>query len=327
MTTHSSYLHYRRAAAFTLIELLVVLAIIFVLVGVVLVALRSARAGAERAESLNSLRQMTAGYIAYASENDGLLMPGYVRAQDFIAGGGALDINARLKSGYDLDSAGTAAANDASSYVWRLAPYLDHNWIAYFNDSRDKQLVSRLEAEYGNGSASGAYGPASISGTELGIARVPSYGLNSIFLGGDSFHGPADHSPWNDGKRAYVASRMSEVLNPTKIIVFGASEAKGVALPNPTGVAGILGYCELRAPQVMDAAGNPVLQWSIDTTSGSPTEGQVVYTGGGPAGVPVSRLPGDKIPISHLDGHVEAESLGRLSADMSRWAPNAISAQ
>lgn len=316
-----------RRAGFTLIELLVTVAIVMLLVAIVLVALRSAKSGANRAESLNTMRGMMTAYTAYAGDHEGRLMPGYIAPDDFVAGGGALDINTRLKAGFDLDSAGTAAANDASSYVWRLAPYMDHNWIALMEDYRDKQLLGRLETEYDDGSAAGTYGPATAGPTELGIARVPAYGLNSIHLGGDSFHGPADNSPWNAGRKPFVATRASDVLNPTKIIVFAPSQAQNVALPSPTGTPATLGYCELRAPQVYDGTGNLVSQWTIDTVSGSPTEGQIIWGGGGPGGTPLSRLNDDIIPIAHLDGHVTTETLGRLSVDLSRWIPNAVSQQ
>jgi type II secretory pathway pseudopilin PulG len=320
-TTRPSHPAPSRASGFSLIELLMVIAILFVLIGITLVALRTARGGAVRAQTLNTMRSMMTGYSAYTAEHNGRLLPGFIRDTDIGTGPGQLDIKARLKSGYQL------AEGDTSSYVWRLAPYMDHNWVAMMGDYRDNQLIGRFEVEYANGSAGGTYGPATAGPTQLGIARVPSYGLNSINVGGDSLHGPADHSPWNAGRKAFVASRQSDVLNPTKIIVFAPSEARNVPLPNPTGTPSILGYCELRAPQAYDGAGNLVNQWSIDTVNGSPTEGQILWNAGGPGGTPISRLGDDKIPISHLDGHVTTETLGRLSVDLSRWIPNAVSQQ
>ncbi len=319
--THAHRRTTLRPNGFSLIELLMVIAILFVLVGITLVALRSARVGATRAQTLNTMRGMMTAYSAYATEHNGRLMPGFIRDTDIGTGPGQLDIKARLKSGYNL------VPGDVASYVWRLTPYMDHNWVAVMEDYRDPQLVGRLETEFGDGSAAGTYGAATAGPAQLGIARIPSIGLNSINLGGDSFHGPADHSPWNDGKRPYVASRLSDVLNPTKIIVFGTSEARNVPLPAPTGTPSTLGYCELRAPQAFDGAGNPVSQWTIDTVSGSPTEGQVLWGAGGPGGTPLARLGDDRIPIAHLDGHVTTETLGRLSVDLSRWIPDAISQQ
>jgi len=321
MTTHDQTSVIRRTAGFTLIELLVVIAIIFVLLGTLLVALKTARRGAERSESLSALRGLMTAHTAYSTDHNGRLMPGYIDPADIGTGPGQIDIKARLKNGFDL------APGDVAPYVWRLAPYFDDNWAAVMKDYRDKQLIGRLETEYADGSAAGVFGPGTVGPNDLGIARMPAYGLNSIFVGGDSTHGPADHSPWNDGKRPYVAQRLSDVLNPTKIIVFGACQAQNVPFPSPPGTDSILGYCELRAPQAYDGGGLLVSQWTIDTTSGSPTEGQVIWGAGGAGGSPLSRLGDDKIPISHLDGHVETESLSRLSVDMSRWAPNEVSQQ
>lgn len=310
--------------AFTLLELLVVMAIIALLVGLVLVALRSARRGSDRAASLNALKGMTTAYITYATEHDGMVMPGYIDptelpGQNVNVAAGQLDIRAKLKTGFLLDS------DDSASYVWRLAPYLDHDWGVYMRDYGDKELNARFEAEYGDGTAGGAYGPGSASAAQLGISRTPSYGLNSVHLGGDSFHGPRpDNAPWRGGKRRIVAARMSEVLNPTKIIVFGATRMEPAPPSAPFDIDSIAGYCELRAPFANNDANNDtftVAQWSIDATSG------LVVWNGGAGGTPCARLGDDKVPISHLDGHVEAEALSRLAVDMSRWAPNAISTQ
>jgi type II secretory pathway pseudopilin PulG len=318
MITQLPPLKKRRAAGFTIVELLVVIAILFVLIGLVMVALRTGRRAASRTESLNALRQMTSAYNVYATEHKGRLMPGYIDVPDFAA----LDIGARLRAGFDLSSNNTLIASDVSSYVWRLAPYLDHDWSVFMTDYRDEQLVAALGREYDGlvpDRDDGVFGPATVGADEYGIARVPSYGLNSIFLGGDSFHGPVDHSPWNAGKKPFVASRLSEVMNPAKIIVFGACKATE-DIPLPTS-ASVLGYCELRAPKVYGAGVNPALetQWTVNA------EGQAILEGNEPAGLPISRLEDDRVPISHLDGSTEAEYIHRLAEDMSRWAPNAVS--
>ncbi len=314
-TTRSS------SRGFTIIELLVVIAILAMLMGLVYVALRTGRRGAERAESLNALRQMTNAYIAYTTEHNGRLMPGYVRYQDIGTGPNQIDLSARLKSGFTLN------AQDTSSYVWRLAPYLDHKWDVYMTDYRDKQLVGALEEEYGDGDGAGgdAFGPGTATGGQFGISRVPSYALNSIYLGGDNWHG-TDRSPWvftgtsvQMNPNTVAAQRMSDVKNPAKIIVFGAVRDAIDLSEKP------MGYCELRAPF---ADFDPNTQTGSDPQWTVASAGQVTFTGPpGPAGVPVSRLRDGRVPISHLDGSVEAEYLERLSVDMSRWSPKALSTQ
>ncbi len=63
--------------AFTLIELLVVVSIIALLIALLLPALSQAREAASVAYCLGNQRQMTLAMIAYAEDNDGVVMPGH----------------------------------------------------------------------------------------------------------------------------------------------------------------------------------------------------------------------------------------------------------
>ena len=60
-----------RAAAFTLVELLVVIGIIALLISMLLPALSGAREASYRAACLNNIRQLSLGFINYASQNKG----------------------------------------------------------------------------------------------------------------------------------------------------------------------------------------------------------------------------------------------------------------
>jgi len=60
----------RRNRAFTLVELMIVIAIIGVLIGLLLPAVTSARESARKASCASNLRQLGAGLIAYATDND-----------------------------------------------------------------------------------------------------------------------------------------------------------------------------------------------------------------------------------------------------------------
>lgn len=332
----------RKHNAFTLIELMVSIAIIFLLIATASVALKMVRKGANRTESSQALRQMMQAYINYATEHNGRLLPGYPDPNDLAPPPptlpGMIDIQVRNP----LDNAQYLNTADKAPYVWRLAKYLDGGWKTMMTDYRDPAFNSRLNAEFSNG----RFGPGSIvAASEIGIASHPAYGLNSIFLGGDSFHGGANvinRSPWNTAvppNKPIAALRLSDAKSPEKIIVFAPTEAHDYPALQVTKQTQLrLGSAELRPPWGIYDRETGVIsqpQWHIDPTTSNYVKTGDFSNGGG---LPTDRLDEDKILLSHLDGSVnmmKREDIAAIGGGgmtpaaqlriMSFWSPFAIS--
>ena len=325
--------------AFTLLELLVTMGLVAVLLTLVIVPLHGVRQSANRTNSLNGLKQMVLAYSAYSTDHRYQLMPGFL-GETLLS---ELKITAELPGGTSLADCDAGMICDASGYVWRLAPYLDDVWKTMFVDYRSKSLLSQLEVEswcgiYGSGTLSTpcqALGELGL--TPIGIGKAPSFGMNSIFVGGDSFHGGPevkDHNPWTGSEEKLAATRFSEVKNPAKLIVFGTAalaSASGFVLVDDEVYAnddrweGELGYVELRAPfTVFDADTErwSNQQWAIGK------QGSIVRTTTGDymdsTGLPVSRWGARLLPVANLDGSTGVEETSVLAVDMRRWSPFAF---
>jgi len=303
--------------AFTLIELIVVLAIIAVIVGVVLVAMGGVSSSVKRTESANALRQMLVGYDTYSTENNKTLMPGFVTAAEAVS----LNIVAKREDGT------LHTPEDSQAYIWRLAPHLAFNWQAYMIDYSNPRLNTLLTSEYD----AGLYGPGTAPGLgQFGIAKLPAFGLNSIFLGGDSVHGgpnATDFHPWNTlGNESIAATRFSQVKIPASMIVFAPTQNANPAInPNPQFTEVIYGTPELRAPFLTLNTGtglweNP--QWTLQGDGASiAADGSADFAAGG--GIPISRWGGSAFPVANLDGSTTIETYTSLSNDMRRWSHKA----
>lgn len=180
---------------FTLVELIVCVVIIAILSAVGLPVLSAARKNAAKAEEVAGAKQLIAGYLLYAGENDGRVLPGYVEANDV------------------KDNNGQAVHHPASTrYPWRLAPYLNMNLkgSAYVNGQKKKFDTD------------GSYA----------ASTFPSLGLNIAFVGGDFKE--AGDLPLSETveKRygIYCVKRLSDALAPSSLIVFAS--ARGPSADN-----------------------------------------------------------------------------------------------
>lgn len=327
----------RRATGFTVVEMMIVISLLAILVSIVIVAMSRVQLSAQRTETTSTLRHMVGGYNAYSQDHRNRLMPGYLD-QQYIQD---LRINAERPDGTrfirDFDDAGEPY-EDISSYVWRLAPYLDFDWHAMLADYPSGRTISRLESDligddpvYGPSSFGGDFNDASVRA----ISMVPSIGLNSIFLGGDTRHGGTyanERHPWHndviDGTtEKLAATRYTEVRNPAQVIVFAptgrAATGGNETYITPNWTDHPIGYPELRAPFLQRVNGVWIAesrQWRVGRYK--EIDRRVTGEYGEGAGLPIMRWGTGVMPVAHLDGSATVEDIELLSTDMRRWAPD-----
>ena len=195
-SNHRFYRSSRVAApgrsAFTLIELMVTIAIVATLTGLLLPALSTAKTKAHQINAMSAAKQLMLAYQMYANDHQGKLMPGYrygYEARDTFGNPITHPINAR--------------------YPWRLAPYLGSSFeVMYVNRNR-----ARL-AEF-RGDPSGYVYAASV---------FPSFGINSVYVGGDDLVLPPNATAINKFG-SFCATRQSDALRPSELLVFSSARS------------------------------------------------------------------------------------------------------
>lgn len=179
-------------SGFTLIELLVVIAIIGTLSGLLLPALSRAKTKAHQINAMSSAKQLMLAYQMYADDHQGKLMPGYrygFEAKDPLGNAISHPINAR--------------------YPWRIAPYLGSSFeVMYVNRNRSRLSEFRNDPK----------------GYVYAASVFPSFGVNSIYVGGDDLVLPPSPTAFEKfGK--YCAIKQSDALRPSELIVFATARS------------------------------------------------------------------------------------------------------
>ncbi len=206
-------------AGFTLVELLVVLAILALIIASLLPALSRMRVASERAREIAAARTLMSAWQQYAMDSSGAVLPGYK------SGLAAYDAQ---REPIATQTIGVAA----SRWVWRLAPYLGHNFNALYIGEHER-LLRELEL-------------TDTSNYLYQASVFPSFGLNSVWVGGDENFGGFNSAFLNLYGKFYV-TRLSEIARPSSLIVFGSARGEDAA---PGGESGAIteGYFRIRSP-------------------------------------------------------------------------------
>jgi prepilin-type N-terminal cleavage/methylation domain-containing protein len=263
-------------AGFTLVELLVVIAILAIVIAAAVPVLSRARAASERAREIGSARALVAAWNSYAQDSNGTLLPGYR---------GGLPAFDAQRNPIAAQTIGVAA----SRWVWRLAPYVGHDMQALFVGDHER-LLRELET-------------TDPSNYLYQTSVFPSFGLNSVWVGGDENFGGFNNAYLGTFGKFY-ATRLGEIGQPASLVVFGSARGQDATPGNP--VQGVVeGYFRIRSP------------W-FDTRTWADS-----YSDEDPAawGNLSARNSGE-IVTGYADGHAEAQSPESLD-DMRLWAPNA----
>lgn len=275
---------------FSVTELLVVVGVIAVLVALVVPAARMVRRAAAKTRELTTARMLGQAWTHYGTDSGGSVLPGF-RAGLPAFGPDGVPIPPATFSG--------AGAAIAARWPWRLAPYLGSDIMNLFAGPQREALL-KLQA---SPDRERFYYLASL---------VPSFGLNSAWVGGDSdrlgFLPPTIGGQPNPFRNFYV-TRLSQVARPERLTLFASSR-----MANDFGGASLGQYFDGATIEGYFRIDSPWLQARIWSDAYSPAD---------PAsnGNVSARLDGD-VTVVTISGATEAVPVQQLD-DMRRWADQA----
>ncbi|MFN3166910.1 MAG: type II secretion system protein [Phycisphaeraceae bacterium] len=274
--------HASRHPGFTLIELLVVISIIALLIAILLPVLASARDSARATASLAAMQQTMLAYHHRANDYKGELLPGYLPGHYR-----GEPTRARLSTGL------LVRGLPAQRYPVRLAEYQGDSWQMIFHHTTPPEVPGPDDPD------------RFIKSYELGVA--PSFGINSIFVGGDRNIGNAfrpEGGTYLPNPAGAAVLNLERVRRPTELIAFAETQqTNGIDTPDGTG------YHLLSPPRHVGAV------WT-----GS-ADGVELATPGATVGVPLGRYS-DAAATGLLDGHAQAQRPDQLN-DMRKWSNRA----
>jgi len=277
-------------AGFSVTELLVVIGVIALLVALAVPAARMVRKAAAKTRELTTARMLGQAWTHYATDSSGAVLPGFRAGLPAFGPDGA-PIPPETFSG--------SGAAIAARWPWRLTPYLGSDVMNLFAGPQREALL-KLQA---SADRDRFYYLASL---------VPSFGLNSAWVGGDSdrlgFLPPTIGGQPNPFRNFYV-TRLSQVTRPERLTLFASSR-----MSNDFGADPLAQYFDGTTIEGYFRVDSPWFQariWAESYEPGNPAS----------AGNVSARTDGDAIVVT-ASGATEAVPVQQLD-DMRRWADQA----
>ena len=271
-----------RRRGFTILELLTTLGAIVLLVAVLIHAATAARRTADTASEMAAARSLGMGWSAYAADHRGAILPGY-----------ASGYRARDQDGEWIDTETEPVA--ALRWPLRLAPYLGHDFRALYSGPNAENLEGLAESP----TASALYS----------VSVSPSFGLNSLYMGGDQNYG--GHDPlFLETFGQFYSTRLSTIRHPERLVVFATSRGDAAAPGEASDIRE--GFFRVLPP----AWATPL--WGADFDLDSPQSVGFVsprHASGGE----------DAAIVTSVDGAVSTATIEELR-DMRRWSDRATDA-
>ena len=272
----------RLVRAFTLVELLVVMAVVGVMVSVLLPALAKARKAANSTRDLAAGQSLATAYAVYAQENRDSVLPAYLPATWTQPSPPPGDPSFEV-----LDDQGSPVyGTPAQRYPWRLWPSLNYDIRGLY---KDPEILSRFKQR---------------SDFQYVASLSPSFGLNGMFMGGDStIDRRGFNATFTKQFGQFYITRIDQPMRPSDLLVFATSH--GI---DPDGGQLVKGFFRIDPP--MRATGS---RWWTDPAESSVNPAATGY---------VDFRHSGKAATVMFDGHATLSGFAQLD-DMRRWCDKA----
>lgn len=270
-----------KPSGFTLVELLVVIGIIALLIGILLPTLSRTRKSASELRSMSNLRQMLAGYTMYHQENKGSLLFGHTPAT---VNGVPMVIDdpvSHQSFGYPV----------SDRYPWRLVKEVSNVWAIIHGHDDIPPAPQATDS------------PPDAFMKAYTLSLGPTYGINSVYVGGDADYAGFIGDRPNTGK--HVAFKAAQIRHSSRLIVF--ADCRVANVPSLAGQ----GYHVLTPPRAHG------LNWTVLNGKAHPTNSSQIM------GIPQGWYT-QRVVTGFFDGHVEPLLPDQLQ-DMRLWANQADS--